>query len=120
MGACTSTSTSARAAGGVDRFPLQSLDELGKWTEQKEVSPLFKEGKLSSNQQSMLVAGPGATNGLCGSDYDQYQCKMKLQASGKLPIIPGHEPVGWIERAGARAAKRWNVREGDLNMTGAA
>ena len=53
------------------------------------------------------------TNGLCGSDYDQYECKMKLQAFGKLPIIPGHEMVGWIERVGAQAAKRWNVREGD-------
>ena len=51
-------------------------------------------------------------NGLCGTDYHQYRCEYKLDG-GKLPIIPGHEPIGWIERIGANAAKRWNLSEGD-------
>jgi alcohol dehydrogenase len=51
-------------------------------------------------------------NGLCGTDYHQYLCEYKLDG-GKLPIIPGHEPIGWIEKIGANAAKRWNVAEGD-------
>ena len=51
-------------------------------------------------------------NGLCGTDYHQYRCEYKLDG-GKLPIIPGHEPIGWIEKIGANAAKRWNLSEGD-------
>ena len=51
-------------------------------------------------------------NGLCGTDYYQYLCEFKI-GTGKLPIIPGHEPIGWIEKIGAHAAKRWKVAEGD-------
>ena len=51
-------------------------------------------------------------NGLCGTDYHQYLCDFKI-GTGKLPIIPGHEPIGWIEKIGAEAAKRWKVTEGD-------
>jgi alcohol dehydrogenase len=51
-------------------------------------------------------------NGLCGTDYYQYLCEFKI-GTGKLPIIPGHEPIGWIEKIGAEAAKRWKVAEGD-------
>jgi alcohol dehydrogenase len=51
-------------------------------------------------------------NGLCGTDYYQYLCKFEI-GTGKLPIIPGHEPIGWIEKIGAEAAKRWKVAEGD-------
>ena len=50
-------------------------------------------------------------NGLCGTDYHQYRCEYKLDG-GKLPIIPGHEPIGWIEKIGANAAKRWNLSKG--------
>jgi len=50
--------------------------------------------------------------GLCGSDVDQYD--GKLNGLGlRLPIIPGHEPVGIIEEIGADAARRWGVRKGD-------
>ena len=31
-------------------------------------------------------------NGLCGTDYYQYLCKFEI-GTGKLPIIPGHEPI---------------------------
>lgn len=52
-------------------------------------------------------------NGLCGTDYDQYLCELNLGPFGGPPIIPGHEMIGWIEKLGTHAAKRWNVREGD-------
>src|SRR5262245_1536666 len=51
-------------------------------------------------------------NGLCGTDYHQYLCEYKLDGV-KLPILPGHEPIGWIEKIGANAAKRWKLSEGD-------
>lgn len=52
-------------------------------------------------------------NGLCGTDYDQYLCKLKSTPWGSIPIIPGHETIGWIDKIGAHAAKQWGVREGD-------
>jgi alcohol dehydrogenase len=52
-------------------------------------------------------------NGLCGTDYDQYLCELNLGPFGKPPIIPGHEMIGWIEKVGPKAARTWNVREGD-------
>jgi threonine dehydrogenase-like Zn-dependent dehydrogenase len=52
-------------------------------------------------------------NGLCGTDYDQYLCEFKIGGFGRVPIIPGHETIGWIDKIGATAAKRWNVTEGD-------
>jgi threonine dehydrogenase-like Zn-dependent dehydrogenase len=52
-------------------------------------------------------------NGLCGTDYDQYLCEFKIGGFGKVPIIPGHETIGWIEKIGAAAAGRWHVTEGE-------
>lgn len=52
-------------------------------------------------------------NGLCGTDYDQYLCEFKIRDFGKVPIIPGHETVGWIDKIGVEAARRWKVAEGD-------
>src|SRR5881227_1571469 len=47
--------------------------------------------------------------GLCGTDHELY--------TGTLPsgfaFIPGHESVGIVERAGAKAAERWGVQVGD-------
>jgi len=47
--------------------------------------------------------------GICGSDYEQYEGAIALSS----PVIPGHEPLGIIERLGSVAAKRWGVGEGD-------
>jgi len=47
--------------------------------------------------------------GICGSDYEQYEGAIALSS----PVIPGHEPLGIIEKLGAVAAKRWGVVEGD-------
>jgi alcohol dehydrogenase len=50
--------------------------------------------------------------GLCGTDYDQWLGRLKDWGGG-IPIIPGHEVMGFIDRIGPSAAKLWNVKEGD-------
>jgi len=47
--------------------------------------------------------------GICGSDAEQYTGVLPM----RLPVVPGHEPLGIIERIGDRAAKRWGVDVGD-------
>lgn len=47
--------------------------------------------------------------GICGSDVEQYTGALPVS----WPLIPGHEPLGIIERIGDRAAKRWGVNVGD-------
>jgi threonine dehydrogenase-like Zn-dependent dehydrogenase len=47
--------------------------------------------------------------GICGSDYEQYEGALRV----RMPVIPGHEPVGIIEQIGDRAAQRWGVQPGD-------
>ncbi|HYC55764.1 MAG TPA: zinc-binding dehydrogenase [Candidatus Binatia bacterium] len=47
--------------------------------------------------------------GICGSDVEQYDGLLPV----RFPLIPGHEPLGIIERIGDRAAKRWGVDAGD-------
>ncbi len=47
--------------------------------------------------------------GICGSDYEQFEGLLRTP----LPVIPGHEPLGVIERIGDAAARRWGVDVGD-------
>jgi len=47
--------------------------------------------------------------GICGSDYEQFEGVLGTPT----PVVPGHEPVGIIERIGDRAARRWGVDVGD-------
>jgi threonine dehydrogenase-like Zn-dependent dehydrogenase len=47
--------------------------------------------------------------GICGSDYEQFEGVLRTP----FPVIPGHEPLGRIERIGDSAARRWNVDVGD-------
>lgn len=47
--------------------------------------------------------------GICGSDAEQYAGVLPVS----LPVVPGHEPLGVIERIGDRAARRWGVNAGD-------
>jgi threonine dehydrogenase-like Zn-dependent dehydrogenase len=49
--------------------------------------------------------------GVCGSDVEQY--RGHLVRPGMFPLIPGHEPLGIIEKVGERAAERWGVAVGD-------
>jgi len=47
--------------------------------------------------------------GICGSDYEQYEGMLRTP----MPVVPGHEPLGVIEKIGDAAAKRWGVDVGD-------
>jgi 2-desacetyl-2-hydroxyethyl bacteriochlorophyllide A dehydrogenase len=47
--------------------------------------------------------------GICGSDAEQYAGLLPVP----YPLVPGHEPLGIIEKIGDRAAKRWGVNVGD-------
>ena len=47
--------------------------------------------------------------GICGSDAEQYNGVIEVA----LPLIPGHEPLGIIEKIGDKAAQRWGVDVGD-------
>ena len=47
--------------------------------------------------------------GICGSDYEQSEGVLKTP----VPGIPGHEPLGRIEKIGDGAARRWGVDVGD-------
>lgn len=47
--------------------------------------------------------------GICGSDVEQYNGLLRVP----LPVIPGHEPLGVIEKIGDTAARRWGVNVGD-------
>ena len=49
------------------------------------------------------------TCGICGSDYEQFEGVLQTP----MPVIPGHEPLGVIERIGDKAAQRWHVDVGD-------
>jgi len=47
--------------------------------------------------------------GICGSDYEQFEGVLRTP----MPVIPGHEPLGVIEKIGDAAARRWGVDVGD-------
>lgn len=47
--------------------------------------------------------------GICGTDCEQFATGMRLP----MPHIPGHEPLGIIEKIGDLAAKKWQVDVGD-------
>jgi threonine dehydrogenase-like Zn-dependent dehydrogenase len=47
--------------------------------------------------------------GICGSDVEQYAGVLPAP----MPLVPGHEPLGVVERVGDRAARRWGVDVGD-------
>jgi threonine dehydrogenase-like Zn-dependent dehydrogenase len=47
--------------------------------------------------------------GICGSDAEQFAGVLPV----RLPLVPGHEPLGVIEAIGDEAAERWGVDVGD-------
>ena len=47
--------------------------------------------------------------GICGSDVEQYEGVLRTP----MPVVPGHEPLGVVEKIGDRAARRWGVDVGD-------
>jgi threonine dehydrogenase-like Zn-dependent dehydrogenase len=50
--------------------------------------------------------------GICGTDVQQYRGRLGGVPS-VVPVVPGHEIVGRIERAGEAALRRWGVAVGD-------
>jgi threonine dehydrogenase-like Zn-dependent dehydrogenase len=50
--------------------------------------------------------------GLCGTDYEQWLGHFENFGDG-MPIIPGHEVMGFVEGIGPKASKLWGVKEGD-------
>lgn len=84
-------------------------------------------GRLERQELEVPAIGSGeallrvAANGLCGTDVDQLSGALAQEAYKRgrsdgdvFPVIPGHEPVGWIEAIGDEAARLWGVGEGDL------
>lgn len=47
--------------------------------------------------------------GICGTDVEVFDGVSRA----KLPVVPGHEPVGRIVAIGPAARARWQVSEGD-------
>ena len=72
-------------------------------------SAIVQTGKRRYEQQEFEVPEIGPEEGLlrieqsgiCGSDWSQYKQGFPF------PVIPGHEPVGILERVGEIAAQRW-------------
>lgn len=52
-------------------------------------------------------------SGMCGSDWEQYQGEFAETGLVEYPCIPGHEPIGRIERIGEEAERKWGVSVGD-------
>ncbi|MQA09347.1 MAG: alcohol dehydrogenase catalytic domain-containing protein [Pseudonocardiaceae bacterium] len=66
----------------------------------------FPRPKIGSDDGLLRVEA----NGICGSDVEMYKGHMSM---GRLPMVPGHEPLGIVEEIGERAASRWGLRPGD-------
>ena len=56
-------------------------------------------------------------SGMCGTDLDYYYGHRRpgpgQPKDFQYPYIPGHEPVGIVEKIGAKASARWGVKAGD-------
>lgn len=51
--------------------------------------------------------------GMCGSDLESYAGAIVAAGLSQYPHVPGHEPVGRIERISDSVASVWGVGEGD-------
>ncbi|TDD28400.1 alcohol dehydrogenase [Actinomadura sp. KC06] len=47
--------------------------------------------------------------GICGTDVEVFEGRT----AARLPLVPGHEPVGRVVAIGAAARARWRLGEGD-------
>jgi threonine dehydrogenase-like Zn-dependent dehydrogenase len=73
-------------------------------------------GKIEMREFNRPRTGPDdglmrvEANGICGSDVESYRGHLGM---GRMPFVPGHEPLGIVEEVGDRAAERWGVAPGD-------
>jgi threonine dehydrogenase-like Zn-dependent dehydrogenase len=51
--------------------------------------------------------------GICGSDLESYRGATVAAGIAEYPLVPGHEPVGRIERISDDIAELWGVGVGD-------
>lgn len=88
-------------------------------TEKAYAAVLTAPRKFDTRQVDLPDIGPDdgllrvEAAGLCGTDYEQFDGHFAGTIRGALPMTPGHEILGWIDRVGADAAQRWGVAEGD-------
>ena len=66
---------------------------------------------MSVGEREALLAVE--SSGTCGSDWEQYQEEFAETGLVEYPCIPGHEPIGRLERIGAEASETGGVSEGD-------
>ena len=87
--------------------------------EQAKVAVLTDPRKFEYREVDIPGIGPDEgilrveAAGLCGTDWEQYLGHLDNTPWAVRPIIPGHEILGWIEKVGVNAAKKWDVKEGD-------
>ena len=72
----------------------------------------YREGRTPRHRRRRRLLRVEAA-GLCGTDWEQYLGHLDNTPWSVRPIVPGHEILGWIEKVGPEAAKRWGVKEGD-------
>lgn len=79
---------------------------------------LVGPGRLEPRELPLPVTGADdallrvEASGICGTDHQQYRGRL-MGVGAITPVIPGHEIVGRVERAGEVALQRWGVAEGD-------
>ena len=86
--------------------------------EQAKVAVLTDPRKFEYREVDIPGIGPDEgilrveAAGLCGTDWEQYLGHLDNTPWAVRPIIPGHEILGWIEKVGVNAAKKWDVKKG--------
>jgi len=85
------------------RAAVQTADETLRYRD------LAVPDELAPDEALLRIEG----SGMCGSDVKQYMGELNDTGYVTYPVVPGHEPVGVLERVGDRAKERWGVSEGD-------
>jgi threonine dehydrogenase-like Zn-dependent dehydrogenase len=89
---------------------MKSLVIVQHGTRRLEPTELPVPDTLAGDEVLVRVEGCG----ICGTDHEQYA--GNFSGAGRpldYPLIPGHEPVGRVERIGADAALRMHIGVGN-------
>lgn len=77
------------------------------------------DSQIEVNELELPALDPGEVLlrvegcGMCGSDLESYRGATVAAGIAEYPLVPGHEPVGWIERIPDDIATLWGVGAGD-------